>query len=461
MKELSYSKNTFFMILAAAFSQVSGAVMKIFLSYRLKETGMAIYQVALSVYSLFLTPVLCGIPIAATRFVSKRRAQNPEGEISDGISFIFYTMLFLGAVCGFMMLLTRRFFAVALKEPCAEYAILVLSPSILFVALGAVAKSCFEGFSNMLPCAVSQGAESVLKLIFTFIFTCICGIFTLKYAVAGAALSLTLGEAAATILLFLLLPSFKISRQFSKNRDIYYEILSYALPVSVYAIVLSSLNLLENSVIRNGLASVKFSGFAAKKLIFEYSEFTSAFDTVKETGKLSAEGAAWLYGAYFGYALTVIRFPAGLLRMFCVPFFPLAAKHFAGKTLEKLRILLFRIIKTMLFISLPMSVFFMLFAPQITGIVFGSPAYSHMLIFAAPLLVFAPLCELLSTLWYAGGKAFPPFLFALISSMLSIVLSAILIRIPSLNISGVAVSSVISVFAELVMLAVFTKRHLK
>lgn len=462
MKRFSYSKNTLFLILAGLLSQVLGAVLRILLSYRLKEEGMAFYQVAVCVYSLFLTPVLCGIPISLTKFISKRVNSEKEFEINIGIQFAFKSMCLLGIICSLLMFFSSRFFAYSLKAPAAEYAIFALSPAVFAVALGAVSKSCFEGFSNMLPCAVSQGIESVLKLVFAYFFTSFFGIFSLKYASFGATLSITCGEAVATFVLFLFMPSkAKAVYSTAKKRKIAAEIISYALPVTAYAVILSSLNLLENSVVRNSLLSVKFSPCSAQKSLFRYLPFTSVFDSVKESGRLSAKGADWLYGAYFGYTLTIIRFPAGLLRTFCVPFFPFAANCFAHKNTEKLADSVYRLIKTMLLISLPLCAFFIGFAPQITSLIFASSAYSQMLALASPLLVIAPLCELFSTLWYACGKTFPPFIFSLITSFLSIVLSAILIRIPQLNILGAAVAAVFSVLFELVMYLFFTNRYLK
>ena len=460
MTELSYSKNTLFLIFAGIFSQFFGVILKILLSYRLKEQGMAVYQVAISVYSAFLTPVLCGMPLAITRFISKNRAEKNEDVLKSGVSFSFFAMCALGAACSILMLVSRRFFALALKEPAAEYAISALSPAVFFVALGAFSKSWFEGSANMLPCAVSSGAESVLKLLFAYILTAIFGIFSIKYAAMGAALSITLGEAFATLILFLFMPSVikSISRS-AKNGGVCGEILAYALPVTAYAIILNSLNLLETSVIRNSLLAVRFSGNALNRLLSRYP--AAVFDTVKHSGRLSQKGADWLYGAYFGYALTVIRFPAGLLRIFCVPFFPLAAKCFAENNITLLSRLVFRLIKIMLMLSLPVCALFIIFAPQITAIIFGSSVYSVMLAFTAPLLVLAPISELFGTVCYAYGKTFPPFLFGFISSILSIILSASLIRVPHLNILGVAASSVISAAAELLMLCFFVRRTLK
>lgn len=461
MNELSYLKNTLFSIFACGFSQIFGAVLRIFLSRRLKAEGMALYQVSLCIYSVFLTPVLCGMPIALTQFISKCRGSGRNSNISSGMVFSFKVICGLGILSGFLMFLTRRFLAISLKEPAAEYAILVLSPSIFFVALGAFAKSCFEGYSNMIPCAVSQMAESVLKLIFALIFTYIFWIFSLKYAVMGAALAITLGEALATLILFLfMIPLFKNINLFSKT-EIHGEIIAYAIPVTAYAVILSSLNLLENSVIKNSLLAVRFNHDQAQRLLMTYPGFVSSFESVKNCGKLSARGANVLYGAYFGYAMTIIRFPIGLLHAFCVPFFPLASKCFAEKNTKKLRNSVSRLIKAMLLISASLSTLIIMFSPQITKIIFGSAEYSKMLIFVSPMLIILPVTNLLSTLWYAYGKTFPPFLFSFISSVLSIFLSAVFIRIPCLNILGVAVSTVISAIFEMCMFFYFTNLYIK
>ncbi|MBR4172855.1 MAG: oligosaccharide flippase family protein, partial [Clostridia bacterium] len=404
MKEFSYSKNTLFLIVAGIFSQIIGAILRILLSYRLKETGMALYQVAFSVYAVFLTPVLCGLPIAVTRFISKRLGTKSEGEIPCGISFAFYAEAFLGVFCGFLMLISRRFFATALKEPDANLAILALCPSVFFVALGAFAKSCFEGRSNMLPLSVASVAESMLKLLFASILTAFFGIFSVKYAAFGATFAITLGEAFATLILFLFMVSTLKKLDFRSFCGIApREIISYALPVAIYALLLSSVNLLEHSVIRNSLLSLRFSDISAQRFAMRYAKFTSVFDTVTMSKRLTPKGADWLYGAYFGYALTVIRFASGLFHTFCVPFFPVAAKCLSVGDIKRLQNMLIRLFRAMLFLSLPLYAVFMGFAPQITTLIFGSKAYALMLFCAAPILVLSPITELFTTLWYAHG----------------------------------------------------------
>ena len=463
MNELSYRKNTFFLVAAGGLSQLFLAVQKIILARYLKEEGMAIYQSAMCVYSLFLTLACGGMPLALVHFISKEHSCGKEENILKGLRFTFSVMCSLGLFLSLLMFLSRGFFSAALKDSGAQYAIAALSPSVFIVSVGIVAKSCFEGYSNMFPCAVSQVFESLAKLILAYIFTAFFSIFSLKYAAAGGVLAITLGETFATVLLFIFFaPFFKKmkSADMSGMEQIRKRITEYAFPLMVYAILLSSLDLMENAVIRNSLLAIKFSDYQADAIIFKYSPYTSVFNSVKVSGRLSKEGAGWLYGAFFGYAMTVIRFPAGLLRTFSVSLFPISARHFAEKNEAALGKFLSKIIKVCLFVSLSLSIVTIIFAKRITALIFGCSAYSSMLIFASPLLVFAPASSILTTVIYSAGKTFVPFLFGFISFMISIPLCFILIKIPQINILGAAVASISGVICEFLMGFLFIKYRL-
>jgi stage V sporulation protein B len=460
MNELSYTKNTLYLVLAGIFSQLFSALQKIILTRYLKEEGMAIYQSALCVYSVFLTLACGGMPLAITHFISKERSRGRENDIYSGLRFVLFVMCFFGLLLSLLMFFTRRFFGAAMKDAGAEYAIAALSPSVFIVAAGAVAKSCFEGYSNMLPCAVSQVLESIVKLALAYFLTALLCAFSASYAAFGGALAITLGETFATAVLFMFFAPF-IRKIKSADCKINTSITAYALPLTVYAIILSSLELLENAVIRNSLLSLRFSQIQAKAFLIKYSPYTSVFNNVTLSGRLTLNGARWLYGAFFGYAMTVIRFPAGLLRIFSVSLFPLAAKHFAKGDYDALGKHLSGIIRIMLFISMPVCAVIIVFSHQITQILFGCSVYSSMIRAASPLLVIAPILSVLSSAEYASGRTLAPFLFSFISYMISIPLCFILIRVPNINILGTAISLTVGVSCELIMSYFFITRRLK
>ena len=461
MQELSYKKNTGYLIIAAIFAQLFGAAQKIVLSRLVGEEGMAIYQSAFCVYSLFIILSCGGIPLALSRFISEKRAEREGERIYPAIRFSFLLICAISAVLSIVMFLLGGFFGLAMKEPDARYAIAALSPAVFAVSLGALLKSCFEGFSNMRPCAVSQVLESAIKLIAVYSLTKLLCIFSAKYIALGSALAVTVGEMFATsVLLMFFIPVLKsIKGSFAvSSAEMRKYILLYALPVTLYAIILSSLDLLENAVIRNSLLAIRFSDGAAERLFTKYSRYTTVFDTIKTTRRLTLQGASWLYGAFFGYALTIIRFPAGLLRTFSVSFFPFAASCFAVKKEKDAGDALSRIIGIILCASMSLCAAITLLRKELLTAVFGSMAYSSMLLAALPLLVLSPVCSILSSTEYASGRTFAPFLFGAVSFMVSIPLCFILIKIPEINISGTAVASASGAFVELLLHILFVTR---
>ena len=64
MTKQNFLKGTVILIIANAISKILGAVFKIPLTYILKEEGMAVFNTAMLVYSVFLSFVISGFPIA-------------------------------------------------------------------------------------------------------------------------------------------------------------------------------------------------------------------------------------------------------------------------------------------------------------------------------------------------------------------------------------------------------------
>lgn len=463
MKEFSFKKNTVLLAGAGILSQIFAAVQKIILARCLKEEGMAIYQSALCVYSLFLTLALGGMPISVTHFISKERSYGREDRIFKAMRASFFVMLLWGTLLSVIMFLFRGFFSASMKDFNIQYTLAALSPSVFIVCVGALTKSCFEGYSNMLPCALSQIIEACIKLISAAFLASFFSIFSASYASLGAAMAITLGEASATAVLFIFFVPFlkKIKEiDFCGTKKVCAQIMEYALPLTLYSVALSSLNLTENAVIRNSLLSIRFSEGQARAFFLKYSAYTSVFDTVIASRRLTLEGANWLYGAFFGYAMAIIHFPCGLLKIFSVTLFPIASKHFAKKDKARLEKLLSKVIRTILVISIPLCALIIAFSNYINRLLFGCCVYSSMLIFAAPILVLAPISSILLSVEYASGRVFVPFLFGFLSFMISIPLCFILIKIPQINILGAAIASIAGMSCEILLSLLFITRRL-
>ncbi len=448
MKNESFLKGTVILIAANAVSKILGAILKIPLTYILGEEGMAIYQTAFSVYIMLLSFILSGLPFALSKYISEELALKRRGNIHFAIRFSMLVMIFTGIILSAVMYFGANFFALSMKDPKAELAVKAIAPAIFFVAVGAVYKSCYQGYAHMIPTAVSQVLESLFKLIVGYSLAAWFVSFSVSITSAAAILGVTVGEIFATLLLFLLYIPYRRDthgiRRESRRRVIISAIMSVAVPMTVTSIISGSLSLLETSVIRTSLTELKFTPSSAAQFLARYSNYTHIFDDITKTRKLSYDGARWIFGAYTGYAGTVFNLPIGILSSFGVAIIPIVTRCLTLCDNRRLDCCISSALKIILAVSAPCAVMLSIFSEQILTLLFKNTASASMLALLSPCLILITMTQFIVSVHYSAGKIMPPFFYGLAGLLLKIVLSYILIRIPELNIYGV----IIALFAD-------------
>ncbi len=455
MKKESLFKGTLILIIANAVSKILGAVLKIPLTYILGEEGMAIYQTAFSVYIMLLSFITSGMPFAISKYISEELTKKHPGNAGYAVKISTIIMILLGLLGTAIMYFGADFFALAMKDPKSPLAIKAISPAILFVALGAVYKSFYQGCSRMTPTAISQVLEALFKLIVGYLLASYFSAFSVKYTAAAAIFGVSIGEAFATLVLFLLyLPCRKETSLYkpeNRRRRTLQALMSVAVPMTATSIASGCLSLLETSVIRTSLTTLTFTEETAGCFIAYYGKFTPLFNNLKNTLRLSYDGARWLFGAYSGYAMTVFNLPVGILASFGVSLLPVITECITLKECKRLDRCVSSAFKVILIISIPCAVVFALFSDDILYILFKNTASAMLLSCSAPLLVVITLAQLVCSVQYAAGKIIEPFRISLWCMAVKILLSYILVHRPELNIVGVIVSSFIAVSLQLIL----------
>ena len=69
----------------------------------------------------------------------------------------------LGLIVSIVLFVNAEHFAIFLKNPAAQVAIMYVAPAIFTVSLGGALRGYFQGMQNMTPSAVSQVTEQLLK----------------------------------------------------------------------------------------------------------------------------------------------------------------------------------------------------------------------------------------------------------------------------------------------------------
>lgn len=446
IKKQSFVKGAMILVVANAISKILGAVFKIPITYILKEEGMAIFNSTMQVYIMVLMLVLSGAPVAISKMVAENLALGRKGNVHK----IMRVAEFLLAVCGLIgsivLFFGAEFFAYAMHDEKIVLAVRVIAPSVFFVALGLAYKGYYQGTQNMIPTAVSQVTESVIKLIAGYAFAMYLINYNVQTASAGATFGITVGEIIAT---FILLVMYLPDKWKSKNGDtksenrrkILKDILKIAVPLTLAASVSSMLSVVDISMIRSRLQVVEFTAETVQIFLNQYSGFTYVFDDIGNTLRISEEGARWLYGAYSGYALTILHLPPGIVGTLGVSILPVIAGAYAVGDIKKISSSVQLALRIAILAALPCAVGMLLLSEPILELLFRNTASAELLTVAAPSVVMICIAGITSAVLQATGDVTVPFRNMLIGSAVKLATIYVLVARSEFNIMGAPIST--------------------
>lgn len=150
---------------ASLVSRVIGLVYRIPLTAIIGDHGNDYYSCAYEIYSLLLLISSYSLPMAVSKMVSARisngEKQNAYRVFKGAMVFALITgtaacvIVFFGAEE-----LTRLF-----QTPLGVYALQVLAPTLIIVAVLGVFRGFFQGMGTMIPSAVSQIIEQIVNAV--------------------------------------------------------------------------------------------------------------------------------------------------------------------------------------------------------------------------------------------------------------------------------------------------------
>lgn len=155
-------------ILAAAsiVSRIIGLLYRVPLQAIIGNVGNDYYSCAYEIYSMMLLISSYSLPLAVSKMVSARVAlgqrRNAHRVLRCGLAIAVVTglagclIVFFGA-----NFLTERIF----KTPMSFFALRVLAPTLLIVAVLGVIRGFFQGMGTMVPSAVSQVLEQIVNAV--------------------------------------------------------------------------------------------------------------------------------------------------------------------------------------------------------------------------------------------------------------------------------------------------------
>lgn len=286
---------------AAMITKIVGLAYRIPLTNIMGAEGNGYYGVVFQVYSLALMLTSYSLPMAVSKLVSARVAL---GQYKNAYRVFKGAMTFgilSGGIVSAIVFFNARFISEEImKMGLSIYALKVLSPCILIVAILGVLRGFFQGYGTMIPTAISQVAEQLINAIVSVV-----GAYLLMqtgrsmasgeakesygaaFAAAGGTLGTVIGALTALLFLLFVFTAYKtrLKRQMRRDRTrrlesrktIYKVLLLTIAPVILSATVYNISNLIDQTMFSNIMAA---QGMAEKEYSSLLGLLNGQYDTM-------------------------------------------------------------------------------------------------------------------------------------------------------------------------------------
>ena len=447
----SFLKGALILGLAGVLVKIIGAFFRIPLGNLIGAEGMGYYQAAYPVYTLFLTLATAGFPTALAKLVSEKNAIG-DYKGAHKIFKVSYTVLAITGFIAFCIFFFGADFIVndIMKNPGAKYAMLAISPALLFVPVMSAYRGYFQGRMEMTHIAVSQISEQIFRVAL--------GI-TLAYLLmnklgsnpgpeqgaAGAIMGATIGAIASII--YLIMAYFAnrktIKREIKSSKNcreenvptIMKKLLVVAIPITIGASVMPLVNMIDNVIVIRRLMEAGFTQVEANMM----------------------------FGQLTGLAMSIINLPAVITVAMSMSLVPAISEACAigdrVKAIKETK----SAIKITLMVVLPCAFGMASLAHPIIKLLY--PKEPHMVgtifLVLTPCVIFLGLIQSLNGILQGMGKPLVPVVCLVIGMICKVAISYTLTAIPEINVIGSALGTVTAYLVAGVLELIYIKRAMK
>lgn len=187
--------------ICALIAKLIGAMYRIPLTNIIGAEGIGLYQMVFPLYTVLLTVSSGGLPVAISKIVAARKAQGDEAGARQVLFASLLSLSIAGLIAGLAVVIFRDKIAYIQGNKKAALPYLGIAPSLFFVAVISCFRGYYQGAQNMLPSALSQLIEQIVKLGAGLFFARLLLKYSLEWAVFGALAGVSMSELIAMIFL--------------------------------------------------------------------------------------------------------------------------------------------------------------------------------------------------------------------------------------------------------------------
>lgn len=449
-------------ILAAAsiISRIIGLIYRLPLTDIIGDTGNNYYSCAFEIYNIMLIISSYSLPLAVSKLVSAHMAKRHRRQAYQVLKGALLFALLTGTAVALIVYFGAEFFTNVLQTPLSIFALKILAPVLVIVAVLGVLRGFFQGLGTMMPSAVSQIIEQVVNAIVSVWAAYVLFGYGSKigqvlgdperygaaYGAAGGTLGTNLGAVAA--LLFLIFVFFVYMRVFKKKmkreRNVNVDSFGYTMKILMLTIV----PVLLSTTIYN------ISGIIDQGLFKNIAVLQGA--TMDEID-------VW-WGVFSGKYKVLINVPISIASAMAASSVPALAASYAEGNMESVCEQINAAMRFVMVIAVPCCVGLAVLAGPIFTLLFPGTLESldmasSMMVLGSIAVVFYSMSTLSNGLLQGVDMMKIPVKNAAISLVAHVVLLIVLMLFFRLNIYAVVIANAFFAFLVSVLNSVAIARH--
>ena len=160
------------MILAVAgiITRIIGIVYRIPVANILGTEGQGFYATAFSIYNIALLLTSYSLPLAVSKLISARVSKGERKNAMRIFKGALWFAFIVGSAVACIVFFFSDFIAKTIMSMApSAYALRVLAPGVLIVAVMGVLRGFFQGMGTMMPTAISQILEQIVNAVVSII----------------------------------------------------------------------------------------------------------------------------------------------------------------------------------------------------------------------------------------------------------------------------------------------------
>lgn len=447
MSKDNFLKGAAILAIAGILVKIIGAFYRIPLGNIMPGDGMGYYQVGYQLYVLLVAVSTSGFPTATSKIIAEKRAFGDYSGAHKIFKVSFIGFLIAGIFSSLLVVVGAKPILAFMENPNSYYALIALVPALLFVPIMSAFRGYFQGMQDMVPTAVSQLIEQIFRAGVALLLAYLLLSRGAAIAAGGASFGASAGAIAGTVVIILiyLKNRKKIMLQVNSTtgfeeesvKKIVKNILYIAVPITIGASIVPIISAVDAALVTRILQQLNY--------------------TEKEAAAKFAQISA--------YAQTLINFPQVLSVAMAMSLVPSIADAFSRKDHEAIRNTTNSGIRTTLLIGLPSALGLFILAKPIIGLIYYSKSpeviaeTGQILAILSISLVFLTLVQSLTAILQGIGKPMIPVRNLAIGAVVKVILTYVLVSIPTIQVKGAAISTVVTYVIAAILNLYSVKRH--